>query len=196
MLEQDQAEALRSGSDVDSSIDRLSGWQSARLDLYKATVGSTAALGDPTVAQEAPGIYYGQYVAEVTIQRDLGSFLLKNLLPLVLLALVTYVSLFFSREKRYIGSRISMGITAILSAAVLLTAVTSSLPDVEYNVAIEWGYYAFIFLAATCVLVALISGRLVEKNNVVGWRNLNIAARIYYPVFCLAVVLAYVMAYG
>ncbi|WP_219688214.1 ABC transporter substrate-binding protein [Streptomyces anatolicus] len=196
VLEQDQAEALRSGSDVNSSIDRLSGWKSTSLDLYKATVGSTAALGDPAVTEETPGIYYGQYVAQVTIERDLGSFLLKNMLPLVLLALVTYASLFFAREKRYIGSRISMGITAILSAAVLLTAVTGSLPDVEYTVAIEWGYYAFIFLAGTCVLAALLSGRLAAQNNLVGWRKLNIAFRIYYPLFCLAIVLAYVMAFG
>ncbi|MFK4071345.1 ABC transporter substrate-binding protein [Streptomyces sp. NPDC029674] len=196
LLEQDQAEALRSGSDVNSSIDRLSGWKSTRLDLYKATVGSTAALGDPAVTEETPGIYYGQYVAKVTIERDLGSFLLKNMLPLVLLALVTYVSLFLAREKRYISSQISMGVTAILSTAVLLTTVTGSLPDVEYTVAIEWGYYAFIFLAGTCVLAALISGRLAAKNDLVGWRNLNIAFRIYYPLFCFAVVLAYAVAYA
>ncbi|MEV7193691.1 ABC transporter substrate-binding protein [Streptomyces sp. NPDC093510] len=197
VLEQDQAEALRSGSDVNSSIDRLSGWKSSRLDLYKATVGSTAALGDPAVTEESPGIYYGQYVAEVTIERDLGSFLLKNMLPLALLAMVTYASLFFAREKTYISSRISIGITAILSTAVLLTAVTGSLPDgVEYTVAIEWGYYAFIFLAGTCVLAALLSGRLAAKNDLVGWRKLNIAFRICYPLYCLAIVLAYVVAFG
>ncbi|WP_239568086.1 hypothetical protein [Streptomyces sp. G44] len=72
LLEQDQAEALRSGSDVNSTMDRLSGWKSTGLDLYKATVDSTAALGDPAVTEETPGFYYGQYVADVRQQQHQG----------------------------------------------------------------------------------------------------------------------------
>ncbi|UFQ13576.1 MULTISPECIES: hypothetical protein [Streptomyces] len=57
------------------------------------------------------------------------------------------------------------------------------------------GYYAFILLAALCVLLALVSGRLAEGNNVVGWRNLTLAARIAYPLYCAVVVLIYVWRY-
>lgn len=196
LLEEADARQLRSGSDTHTSIDRLSGWKATDLALYKETVGSTAALGDPALGDRSSGIHYGQYIAEVTIERDVGSFLVKNLLPLLLLVLATYISLFFPRDSSYTGTRVSFGVTGILSTAVLLTAVTSSLPEVEYAVAIEWGYYAFIFLAATCVLIALFAGRVAASNDLVAWRRLAIGSRLYYALFCVAVALAYVWRYG
>jgi hypothetical protein len=69
----------------------------------------------------------------------------KYLLPLVLLTIVTYVSLWYPYKDA--TARISFGVTGILTGAVMLNSVTSSLPSVDDTVAIEWAYYAFITLA-------------------------------------------------
>jgi hypothetical protein len=107
--------------------------------------------------------------------------------------LVTYVSLFFQPSQ--MGARVSFGITGILTGAVLLTGVTSSLPDVGYTVAIEWGYYAFIFLSLTCMVIGLIGERLFHAKHMTALHRLVFASRVYYPLFVLAVASVYFFAY-
>ncbi|MEV3972847.1 ABC transporter substrate-binding protein [Streptomyces sp. NPDC050698] len=196
MLSQDPDQALRSGKDVGMSIDGLPNWDMRDLRTYKAAVGSTARLGDPNLDRAEKGIHYAQYVADISVHRNVGPFLIKNLLPLLLSVAVTYATLFFPRDPRYTSTRVSLEVTAILSAAVLLTGVTSSLPDIGYSVAIEWAYYAFMFLVGTCVFISLASAWLVEHDNIRAWNRLAHLSRIYYPTFCLGVVLAYVVHFG
>jgi hypothetical protein len=117
------------------------------------------------------------------------AFLVKNLLPLALLTMITYVSLFFSFKQA--GTRVSFGTAAILTAAVLLSTVTSGLPQIGYTVAIEWGFYAFIFLAAVCIVIGLIGDRLYEQRRFSDLRRLEIFARLFYPAYIIVVVLAY-----
>jgi hypothetical protein len=79
---------------------------------------------------------------------------------------------------------------------VLLSAVTSTLPQVGYNVAIEWGFYAFIFLSSICILIGLIGDRLYEQRRFTDLRRLDIFARVFYPMYVLVVVLAYVVHFA
>jgi hypothetical protein len=64
------------------------------VHFSRQTVGSSDALGDGQAAGTATGIYYSQYAAEIEMERD-TPFLIKNLLPLILLICVAYLSLFF-----------------------------------------------------------------------------------------------------
>ncbi|MBJ7601749.1 MAG: hypothetical protein JF888_00900 [Candidatus Dormibacteraeota bacterium] len=78
---------------------------------------------------------------------------------------------------------------------MLLSGVTGSLPNVEYTVAIEWGYYAFIFLSGTCLLIGLLGDRFYDDRRSVALSRLAILSRIYYPAFVLAVVLIYYLKF-
>ncbi|MGW0916816.1 ABC transporter substrate-binding protein [Streptomyces sp. NPDC002784] len=196
LVKQDRVEALNSGKDVRQTIDGLPNWTVRDLSLYKAAVGSTARLGDPDLSQGEHGVHYAQYVADVTVARDVAPFLVKNLLPLLLSAAVTYATLFFPRDPRYTSTRVSLEVTAMLSAAVLLTNVTNSLPDIGYTVALEWAYYAFMFLVGTCVFISLAGAWLQEHDNIRAWNRLALVSRVYYPVFCLSVFLVYAAQLG
>ncbi|MER7404921.1 ABC transporter substrate-binding protein [Streptomyces sp. NPDC000070] len=191
LLKQDRTEALHSGKDVRQTIDGLPNWTVRDVGLHTTAVGSTARLGDPDLKQGENGVHFAQYVADVTVARNVAPFLVKNLLPLLLSAAVTYATLFFPRDPRYTSTRVSLEVTAMLSAAVLLTNVTSSLPDIGYTVALEWAYYTFMFLVGTCVFISLAGAWLDEHDNVRAWNRLALASRVYYPVFCLAVLLVY-----
>lgn len=191
LLNQDRADALHSGKDVETSIDGLPNWTVRGLNIHKATVGSTARLGDPDLTRGGNGIHYAQYVADITVARNVAPFLVKNLLPLLLSVAVTYATLFFPSDPRYTSTRVSLEVTAMLGAAVLLTNVTGSLPDIGYAVALEWAYYAFMFLVGTCVFISLAGAWLEEHGNTRAWNRLALASRVYYPVFCLAVLLVY-----
>ncbi|MDQ6636287.1 MAG: ABC transporter substrate-binding protein [Candidatus Dormibacteraeota bacterium] len=189
LLTQPQSERLTSGANASQSISSIDNWQPIELQFYRASVGNTSLLGGPQREVPASGIEYSQFVTDLSIERNLSSFLVKNLLPLALLALVTYVSLFFPANQT--GARVSFGITGILTGAVLLSGVTGSLPNVEYTVAIEWGYYAFIFLSGTCLLIGLLGDRYYDDRRTVALNRLAFLSRLYYPAFVIAVVLIY-----
>ncbi|MEV0676073.1 ABC transporter substrate-binding protein [Actinosynnema sp. NPDC050436] len=185
---------LRSGTDADAGIDNLPNWFASSVNFTQRTVGSSDALGGNDDTSAVTGIYYSQYTADVVITRDVLPFLVKNLLPLVLLIGVTYLSLFFKASDG--AAPVSMGVTAILSTAVLLNNVTSQLPSVSYTVALEWGYYAFILLAAVCVLVAMLRKRYANRGRGRSEEKLARFARVAYPVYILAIVLGYLVAYA
>jgi ABC-type branched-subunit amino acid transport system substrate-binding protein len=194
ILDQPADHHLRSGADAEATINDIPNWLTTSARFFQRTVGSSDALGDGSAAGTAEGIYYSQYTGEVEIVRDTLPFLLKNLLPLLLLICVTYLSLFFKGSEG--AAPVSMGVTAILSTAVLLNNVTSQLPSVSYTVALEWGYYAFILLAVGCVLVAMLRKRLASVRRDDSERRLARAARVGYPVYLLAVLATYLVAFA
>lgn len=188
------AERLRSGTNAAESINAIPSWEPIDLQLYQDTVGTTAMLGDPEANVGASGLEFSVFTADVTITRDLGGFLLKNLLPLALLAAITYVSLFFPHSQT--GERVAFAVSAILTAAVLLTSVTSVLPQIGYTVAIEWGFYAFILLSAICIIIGLAGDWLYEQGRYQELRRLDRFSHLFYPLFILVVVLAYVYRFN
>lgn len=187
-------ERLRSGSNATESINAIPSWEPIDFQIYQDTVGTTALLGDPEANVGASGVDFSVFTADVTITRDLGGFLLKNLLPLGLLAAITYVSLFFPHSQT--GERVAFAVSAILTAAVLLTSVTSVLPQIGYTVAIEWGFYAFILLSAICIIIGLAGDWLYEQGRYQELRRLDLFSHLFYPAFIAVVVLAYVYRYG
>ncbi len=189
----DQTERLSTGGNATTSISQISNWQANSLQAFAGSVGTSSNLGDPDVKVATQGIEFSQVGVNIDISRNVGQFLLKNLLPLILLLAITYISLFFSHEQT--TERVSFGITGVLTGAVLLSTVVSVLPDVGYTVAIEWAFYGFILLSALCILVALIGGRLNDAKQITEMRTLDWAARIGYPALVAAVVVGYWMIY-
>ncbi|XVS67070.1 ABC transporter substrate-binding protein [Actinosynnema sp. CA-299493] len=194
VLDQPAEHHLRSGADAEATINAIPNWLATSARFFQRTVGSSDALGDGSAGGVAEGIYYSQYTGEVEIVRDTLPFLLKNLLPLLLLICVTYLSLFFRAADG--AAPVSMGVTAILSTAVLLNNVTSQLPSVSYTVALEWGYYAFILLAVACVLIAMLRKRLASVRRDDAERRLARASRVGYPVYLLGVLATYLVAFA
>ncbi len=194
ILDQDARMYLRSGADATADINQVPNWVASSVRFYRQTVGSSDALGDGQATGTTTGIYYSQYAGEIELKRDTLPFLIKNLLPLVLLIGVTFLCLFFKPADD--RGAVSMGVTAILSTAVLLNNVTSQLPSVSYIVALEWGYYSFILLAGICVLITMLRKRFAVTKRDHAEQVLSKAARIGYPAYLLAVVAWFAIVYG
>jgi ABC-type branched-subunit amino acid transport system substrate-binding protein len=192
-LEQSQEQRLQSGVNASATIDQIPNWQADAVQFYPMSVGASGDLGDPSIAAGSGGITFSQMVTANLISRDVTSFLIKNLLPLILLSMVTYVALWYPYKDA--TARISFGVTGILTGAVMLNSVTSSLPAVDYTVAIQWAYYAFILLSGLCVLGALIGRQLTESRQLARVRVLDRVMRIGYPAFILSVVAAYALTF-
>ena len=194
LLVQSQAQRLESGVDAGSTIDAIPNWQATYVNFFPTSVGNTSALGDPYFIAGTSGVTYSQFAATVEIQRDVPSFLVKNLLPLFLLTVVVYIGLWLPFKDH--TARVSLAVTGILTGAVMLNTVTSSLPSVEYTVAIEWAYYVFIALAASTVVVTLVGRHWQDERRLAAVRALNRFARVYYPVVVGLVGLVYWWSFG
>ncbi len=189
-----QEERLRSDLDGSRTLNEIPNWQASKLEIYRGSVGSASSLGDPTAQSATQGIEYSTMTTDIVIGRDVRSFLIKNLLPLMLLTLVTYTSLYFSHSQT--GARVTFGITGILTGSVLLSEVTRSMPDVGYTVAIEWAYYAFILLSAFCVLIGLLGDKYYEKRRFTSLEKMDVFARVVYPLVIVAVIAWYWWSYA
>jgi hypothetical protein len=192
-LRQPQAERLRSGIDFTRPFNRIPSWIVDRvLFAQESAVTRSTTLNPRTGAPE-----YAQastYQVQMSYGRDVHSFLTKNLLPLALLALVTYISLFFSPANA--GTRIGFSITAILTTSVLLQSLAGNLPDVGYTVALEWGYYVYIGLSALLVLINITIERWYKAKRFAAVQQLDRFARIFYPSVLLGVIAAYAKHFG
>jgi ABC-type branched-subunit amino acid transport system substrate-binding protein len=192
-LRQSQAERLSSGVDVTRPFNQVPSWIATRVFFTQDTATTRGTVPDPRSG--APELRSAStYNVQMAFQRDVRSFLIKNLLPLALLALVTYISLFFSPESA--GTRIGFSITSILTTSVLLQSISSNLPEVGYTVAIEWGFYIYIGLSALLVLVNITIDRWYKARRFAAVAQLDRIARIAYPLVILAVVTAYAVRFG
>ena len=194
LIAQPQSIRLLSGSDTSQPFDEIPNWSSRELNFYQDTVTSSSALGDPSISSAAAAITYSQFVADTVIERDVRGFLTKNLLPLALLALVTYISLFFPADQA--GAKVGFAVTAILTSAVMLDSISNHLPEIGYTVAIEWGFYVYIGLAAFLVIVNILIERFYKQKRLRTVKRLEVASRIIYPAVILVTVAYYVSRFG
>ena len=189
-LQEPQAVRLTSATDTSRTFNEIPSWIATRVFYSQESAGIRSGVpseitGDPEYVTAS------KYMAQISFERDVRAFLIKNLLPLVVLVVVTYISLFFSPENA--STRIGFSITAILTSSVLLQSVSSNLPDIGYTVAIEWGYYAYLVLAACLVLANIVVDRWYKGRRYAAVTQLDRIIRVAYPTLILLAVLAYVL---
>ena len=193
LLATPQADRLISGVDAQSTIDNVPNWGADAVTFFPKSIGNTADLGSPVINAGPSGVTYSLMATDVTISRDTASFLVKNVLPLALLVIVTFMALWLPFGE---SARVTFSVTGILTGAVMLNSVTSSLRNVEYTVAIEWAYYAFIFLSAIMLALTMYGRYLNDQRRLASLRKLNSFTKIFFGVFVFFTVMAYIVKFG
>jgi branched-chain amino acid transport system substrate-binding protein len=182
---------LRSGSDLSQPFNNVSNWEATQVYyVSEATTGRSVQRAE--AGETESYVQFSKLVTEITMQRDVAGFLLRNLMPLALLALVTYLALFFPPDQAEV--RIGFAATSILTAAVLLESVSGQL-DVGYVVAIEWGYFVYIGLSAALIFLNIAVGRLYKDKRYKAVGRLDLLARVLYPAVGLITIMAYAARY-
>jgi branched-chain amino acid transport system substrate-binding protein len=192
IIAQSQDDRLRSGSDLGEPFNRAENWEATRV-FFVSAMTSGRSVRDAEDNDADAFVQFSKFVTEITMQRDVPGFLVKNLMPLALLAMVTYLSLFLGPDQA--GTRIGFAVTAILTASVLLESVTGPL-GVGYIVAIEWAFYVYIALSAALVFGNIAVERLYKEKRFRTVARLDAAMRTAYPIVCLATIGVYVVRFG
>ncbi len=90
---------------------------------------------------------YSRAIIELPLTRPAGTYALKLLLPMLLVALTAALSLLV--HPKYVEGRIGIGITALLTLVALQITSNDDLPEVDYLILLDKLYivsYAFVVL--------------------------------------------------
>ncbi len=177
-----------------SELGSLANWTFTGVSYLPDTLRSTSTRGNPGALQGKYETEYSGFDVIVGVQRKTLVFLIKSLLPLILLVMVVYVTLHFPVSLT--KERLSIAISAMLASAVLLSGINTQLTDVGYTTAIEYGFYAFFALCLFCVITALAVERLhAAKLHHVAVRG-DMVARVVYILSAVGLFVAYLTHYN
>jgi ABC-type branched-subunit amino acid transport system substrate-binding protein len=129
-------------------------WAEARRDVLV----TPSALGDPLLIGAERVRELSGFRFEVGLRRRTGATLAKSLLPIGLMTLMMFASLWF--PPALVRDKVAVAITGALSGAVLLAAINSQLGNVAYTMDVEYAFYVFFALALLCILSVSVAERL------------------------------------
>jgi ABC-type branched-subunit amino acid transport system substrate-binding protein len=98
------------------------------------------------------------FVVELDLQRRALATASKNLLPLIIMTIIMFASLYF--PPALVKEKVTVAITAALSGAVLLTSINTQLGNLGYTILAEYVFYVFFALSLLCILSVLSAERL------------------------------------
>jgi len=137
----------------------LTQWDPLGAHARREHLVTASGLGHPTrfgmdSARELSG-----FLMTVELHRRTLVTLAKTLMPLLLVTLIMYASLYFPVQMG--SAKVSIAITGALSGAVLMTAINTQLGgNIGYTIALEYVFYVFFGLSLLCILSVLGAERL------------------------------------
>ena len=126
----------------------LPGWDIGDPTLRVVDSTYPTDFGDRFAARQT----YSRVVIDVPVARPAGTYAVKLLLPMLLVALTAALAL--SVHPRWVEGRIGIGITALLTLVALQLTSNSSLPEVNYLLLLDQLYilsYAFVVLTLAVI---------------------------------------------
>jgi branched-chain amino acid transport system substrate-binding protein len=167
----------------------VGGWNVNKISFFQNTKVNDSTLGITDFFGTQRRIESSQFNANLTIHRDILSFILKALLPVIFLIVLGYVAFFISA----FSSKLGIGTNLILATSLFHLKLVSELPKISYLVLIEFFFYLVYFLAIFIIIIAVLSHFYEEKEEedekgqkIVN--RLNIIGRILYPLVLMGFV--------
>ena len=115
----------QSGGSSDAFRD-LQLWHVVAVRPFVDSFSVQSTLGKPELFGTANRTEYGGFDTEIIVHRNVAAFMVKTLVPLFLLAVVVFATLFF--PPTLAKERTTIPVTGILTSAVLLISITNQLP--------------------------------------------------------------------
>src|SRR6201982_1087568 len=157
----------------DGAYSGLPLWRFLGLNYFVESQSSGSTLGKSSLFGAEARTEFAGLDAAIMLRRSSAIYMLKNLLPLFLLVLVVFATLFF--PDTMFRERVTIPVTSILASAVLLVTVNSQIGDVGYTVVVEEMFYIFFVLC----LMTIVAGYRHEKLRGAGRTRV---ARVFGPL--------------
>ena len=160
----------------------LTQWDALRTEARRDLLVTPSALGDPLLIGAERVRELSGFRFEVELRRRTAATLTKSLLPIGLMTLMMFTSLWF--PPALLRDKLVVTITGALSGAVLLAAINSQLGNVAYTMDVEYVFYVFFALALLCTLSVSVAEQLRVKKRT---RAAHLTERATRLVFFLVV---------
>ncbi|MBK7407000.1 MAG: hypothetical protein IPL49_13460 [Saprospirales bacterium] len=138
----------------------IPGWQveGARMETHSNFYNTD--FGDPGAKDST----FSNFTFKLVISRPLSYFLLKLLLPLLVVIMASLGGLLI--HPNHIDARISLPIGGLLSCVFLQQSYSSALPDVGYMVLMDKIYLlSYMLIAAIMLRIIVVGNRLNRKER-------------------------------
>ena len=173
-------ESKSSSSELVYDLDREATGVDRRIEIPGWVVsGSTSKVdeavfettfGDPRVA--AGGERYTRMQLNLHIVRPTRGMIVKTVVPLAIVILITF-GVFFV-EPHMIDARLTLSVTALVSAVALHYSTTTELPEVGYLVLLDKVYIlSYVVILGTC-FTSIFAARFAENEQLEKARRLDL----------------------
>jgi len=182
------------GTAAPDAFRNLTQWDPLGANQRRDNLVTGSALGDPRLVGVERVRELSGYILSIDLRRKVVATLAKSLLPLGLMSLIMYASLFF--PVALVKEKVTVAITGALSGAVLLTSINSQLGGVGYIIAVEYGFYIFFGLCLLCIIAVLGAERLRAAGRQPWASAVERGGRYLFVMTCVSTALAAWIAYG
>ncbi|GAB1542024.1 ABC transporter substrate-binding protein [Scytonema sp. NUACC21] len=142
----------------------ITSWIVERVQFYQNTLVNSSTLGNRQLIDTNSDIPYSQFNASIHIKRDVVSFSVKNLLPLLFFVIIAYFLMFLPFEHISIEA-----VSGLLLAVVFYhISLIERLPDsVGYTVLLDYAFYVvYALLGLQLLLVVLGNNERIKIYNI------------------------------
>ena len=184
----------RPPADSSDAYRNLQLWHVTDAHPFVDAFSVRSTLGKPALFDTASRVEYGGFDTEVVLRRNVIAFMVKTLIPLFLLGLVVFATLFFPTTLA--KERTTIPVTGILTSAVLLISISNQLPPLGYTVALEYIFYVFFGLCLMSMVVGLLSEVLRNRKLPGRAAGIDLFGRLFYVVAVAATIAVFWWKYA
>lgn len=169
-------------------------WHVVNVAPFVTASSIQSALGQPALFGTPNRTEYGGFALAVLVKRNVATFMVKALLPLFLLVLVVFTTMFFPPSMA--KERLTIPVTGILTGSVLLISINNQLPPLGYTTSLEYLFYSFFLLCLMAMIVGLFSEIMRDRkfhNHVI---KFDVFGRIAYICIVLLTTGLYLWKYS
>lgn len=143
-----------------------------KLDLRRHRLGPDFSMRDwelqdvrsrDTKVTYGPGEFYSRYTFEVEIRRELLRFFVAELLPILLMVLLSLAASFIPADK--LDGKLLLTVLSLLVAVEQQAAVREHLPDLGYMTLIDWTFLLAYVAIAIGVVQTIVEHRLYAQGR-------------------------------
>ncbi len=149
------------------------------------------SIQSDTVSSGLKGINWDRVVLSVEVERHAGFYLLKILLPLVLIVFMSWAV--FWLDPSQVGAQISVSITAMLTLIAFRFSMTSMLPSISTLTKLDWFLTHSTLLIFLGLMEVVYTSWLATSGELARARRIDRLSRwIFLLLFVLAVLHSFV----
>ncbi len=151
-------------------------WNVKGWDAYAANIDLGRTLPTP------PGVVF-----ELQVERLVGFYIIKVLIPLMLIVFMSLVVLFI--DPAQMGPRFSISITAILTLIAYRFLLGNLLPKISYLTYMDYFLFGSMFLVFGVLVESSITARWVNNDNKTRALKLDYWARLAFVVLFMFILI-------